>query len=188
MRAFSAGTLAGSGSFRCQTCGFGLALQELDQLPVCPHCGGKSFTRSSLFAEQTAIEPSIEEAPRPSWLEETRGALAEGCYLAFEEGEGVRTVRLADGWMRIGRSLAADIRFDDPTVSRRHALIHQEQNSARILDDRSLNGLFVNGERVDWHVLEDGDEVTIGRYRLFFVTGAGGEDNALRGEAESAVG
>ena len=52
-------------------------------------------------------------------------------------------------WTRIGRSLAADVRFDDPTVSRRHALIVRHPDGVRLLDDRSLNGVFVNGARVD---------------------------------------
>ena len=52
-------------------------------------------------------------------------------------------------WTRIGRSLAADVRFDDPTVSRRHALIVRQPDGVRLLDDRSLNGVFVNGARVD---------------------------------------
>jgi pSer/pThr/pTyr-binding forkhead associated (FHA) protein len=38
-----------------------------------------------------------------------------------------------------------------------------------VLDDRSLNGLYVNGERVDWAPLNDGDELEIGRYRLYVI-------------------
>jgi pSer/pThr/pTyr-binding forkhead associated (FHA) protein len=40
----------------------------------------------------------------------------------------------------------------------------------RVLDDRSLNGVFLNGERIDWHELEDGDEITIGAFRLYFIS------------------
>ena len=40
-------------------------------------------------------------------------------------------------------------------------------DSLRVLDDRSLNGVFLNGEIVEWGRLEDGDELAIGRYRLF---------------------
>jgi len=40
----------------------------------------------------------------------------------------------------------------------------------RLLDDRSLNGVFVNGERVEWTTLQDGDEIEIGRYRLNFIS------------------
>jgi pSer/pThr/pTyr-binding forkhead associated (FHA) protein len=63
------------------------------------------------------------------------------------------------------------VRFDDPTVSRRHALIVRQADGVRVLDDRSLNGVFVNDERVEWRVLEDGDEIVVGRYRLHFLTG-----------------
>ena len=52
-------------------------------------------------------------------------------------------------------------------MSRRHALVHREGRAVRVLDDRSLNGVWVNGERVDWRELEDGDELTIGRFRLY---------------------
>ncbi len=61
------------------------------------------------------------------------------------------------------------MRFDDPTVSRRHALIVRHPDGVRLLDDRSLNGVFVNGARVDGKVLQDGDEIIVGRYRLSFV-------------------
>ncbi len=79
------------------------------------------------------------------------------------------TYALQREWTRIGRSLAADIRFDDPTVSRRHALIVRQPDGLRVLDDRSLNGVFVNGERVEWSTLADGDEIVIGRHHLHFV-------------------
>ena len=86
----------------------------------------------------------------------------------------VLVVALAREWTRIGRSLAADVRFDDPTVSRRHALIVRQADGVRVLDDRSLNGVFVNGERVEWRALHDGDEIVVGRYRLHYVEVAAG--------------
>ena len=92
-----------------------------------------------------------------------------GEYLFYEEGEELRTVPLTREWTRIGRSLAADVRFDDPTVSRRHALIVRQPDGVRLLDDRSLNGVFVNGSRVEGKALQDGDEIIVGRYRLIFV-------------------
>jgi pSer/pThr/pTyr-binding forkhead associated (FHA) protein len=57
-------------------------------------------------------------------------------------------------------------------VSRRHALIVRQADGVRVLDDRSLNGVFVNGERVEWRVLADGDEIVVGRYRLHFLEAA----------------
>lgn len=172
MEAFSAGTLAGAGSFRCEDCGFAVALHERDEIPACPHCGSASFKRSSLFGfAATLDEPSTTDVRSPDWLEETRDSLDEpGDYVAFAMGSRVKVVHLDEEWTRLGRSLSAQVRFDDPTVSRRHALIHRQGGTARILDDRSLNGVFLNGERVDWHELEDGDEIAIGRFRLYFMS------------------
>ena len=69
---------------------------------------------------------------------------------------------------RIGRSPAADICLEDASVSRRHAIILREGEEVRVLDDRSLNGVWVNGERVTTRVLADGDKLTIGRNELTF--------------------
>jgi pSer/pThr/pTyr-binding forkhead associated (FHA) protein len=173
MEAFSAGTLAGAGSFICDACGFAIALHELDEVPTCPECGGTMFKRASLFTRQESVSPPTVEGP-PQWLEDAREALvAEGDYIAFEDEERVRVLPLQEGWTRIGRSLSAHVRFDDPTVSRRHALVYRDETGARILDDRSLNGVFRNGERVDHAELEDGDEIALGRYRLYFVSLSG---------------
>ncbi len=106
----------------------------------------------------------------PGWLEEVRAQLDPGSRrLACREDDGgVRVFAVQRGWTRIGRSGAADIRLDHPSVSRRHALIVSEPDeSLRVLDDRSLNGVFVNGDIVEWGKLSDGDELTIGRYHLF---------------------
>jgi DNA-directed RNA polymerase subunit RPC12/RpoP len=175
-QAFRPGTFAGAGSFRCETCGFAVALHELDEVPSCPHCDSGRFRRSSIFGEHVESEPWGGRSPeRPDWLDEARGALvADGHYLAYHDDERVHIVPVEEGWTRVGRSMAAHVQFDDPTVSRRHALIHSEEGAARILDDRSLNGVFVNGERIDWHGLEDGDEILIGRFRLYFMTLAPG--------------
>jgi hypothetical protein len=172
LEAFSAGTLAGAGSFRCEDCGYAIALHELDELPECPHCGGEGFRRSSIFEAHTTTEPlGPQEAEDPDWLAEARDALVRpGDYLAFDDGSRVRVVAVQQGWTRVGRGLSAHLRIDDPTVSRRHALVHCEEGAARILDDRSLNGVFLNGERIDWHELQDGDEIAIGAFRLFYIS------------------
>jgi DNA-directed RNA polymerase subunit RPC12/RpoP len=109
-----------------------------------------------------------------AWLQRAREQLERierpGEYLAYEESDELRTVALTREWTRIGRSLAADVRFDDPTVSRRHALVVRQADGVRVLDDRSLNGVFVNGSRIEWKVLRDGDEILVGRYRLRFLS------------------
>jgi pSer/pThr/pTyr-binding forkhead associated (FHA) protein len=86
-----------------------------------------------------------------------------------ERGE-IRTFPLEVGWTKIGRCNAAEICLDDPSVSRRHVMICAEAGKRpRALDDRSLNGVLVNGRKVDVAVLSDGDELAIGRYRLYLL-------------------
>ncbi len=73
----------------------------------------------------------------------------------------------------VGRHPDADIFFDDVTVSRRHAEITRVGRAFEIVDQRSLNGTYVNGERVDRDTLSNGAEVRIGKFRLnFFVSPA----------------
>ena len=105
-----------------------------------------------------------------AWISELREGIDEpGQYLAYRDSDDhVVAFTLRREWTRIGRSLAADIRFDDPTVSRRHALIVRQPDGLRVVDDRSLNGVFVNGERVEWSTLADGDEIVIGRHHLHY--------------------
>jgi pSer/pThr/pTyr-binding forkhead associated (FHA) protein len=64
--------------------------------------------------------------------------------------------------IHIGRSPSADIVFDDASVSRRHAVVTRRGEKTVILDDRSLNGVQVNGVRVSEQELSDGDTVLIG--------------------------
>jgi hypothetical protein len=170
MEAYTAGTLAGAGSFHCERCGYAIALHERDVIPSCPVCNSESFARSSMFAVDETRSWGVREIERPDWLQTARDSLVtRGDYLAYDDGERLRIVPLQEGWTRLGRSLAAHVRFDDPTVSRRHALTHREDGAIRVLDDRSLNGVWVNGERVDWRELADDDELAIGRFRLYVV-------------------
>jgi hypothetical protein len=173
MESLTTGTLPGTGSFRCEECGYVVTLSADDELPDCPGCGGARFARASLFSagrfgRKPGDEPSPEE--REAVVARARNLISDaGQYLAWHNGKDVQLAPLDREWTRVGRSLAADVRFDDPTVSRRHALIVRQADGVRVLDDRSLNGVFVNGERVEWRVLADGDEIVVGRYRLHFL-------------------
>jgi pSer/pThr/pTyr-binding forkhead associated (FHA) protein len=178
MESMTSGTMAGTGSFRCQRCGYVLTLAACDMLTDCPGCGGRSFVRASLFStariphgDAGEPAPQATDGEREVWLESVReGIEAPGEYIVYEENGEPTLVALTREWTRVGRSLAADVRFDDPTVSRRHALIVRQPDGVRVLDDRSLNGVFVNGERIEWRVLKDGDEIVVGRYRLGFLS------------------
>jgi pSer/pThr/pTyr-binding forkhead associated (FHA) protein len=181
MDSLTSGTFVGTGSFRCQHCGYTQTLEGSDILSACPSCGGQEFHRAPLFSTERIAGGSVTEvgeailvAPESPDHEEllarAREQIAQpGEYLCYEDAGKLTTVNLSREWTRIGRSLAADVRFDDPTVSRRHALIVRHPDGVRLLDDRSLNGVFVNGARVDGQLLRDGDEIVVGRYRLTFV-------------------
>jgi FHA domain/Zinc-ribbon containing domain len=182
---YRTGSTVGFGSFICVDCGFQVALEALDSVPDCPTCGGSEFRRASLFEQPTLSDnPPMENDPsEPAWLQRLR-AEEEGQFLAFEDENGnIERVAVPEGWTRIGRSITADIRLDDPTVSRRHALIVKtDTGELRVLDDRSLNGLFVNGESVEWSQLGDGDELAIGRFHLHLVdTSARRRPGGVRG-------
>ena len=120
--------------------------------------------------ESVPVVDETERRERPAWVEDARAGLGEpGKYLAYEESGRYVVVAISREWTRIGRSLAADLRFDDATVSRRHALVVSQADGVRVLDDRSLNGVYVNGRRVEWSPLVDGDEIVVGRHTIHFM-------------------
>jgi hypothetical protein len=184
------GTLAGAGSFRCSECGFAVGLNALEEVPRCPNCGNARFARASMFDTSGVDEtPTLDNDADAQWIEPVREELEEaGQYLAHREKSGrISVMPLMGEWTRIGRSLTADIRFDDPTVSRRHAIVARHHGRARVLDDRSLNGVFLRGERVEWGELEDGDELIIGRYRLYFIEKPADKAPAALDESKAAA-
>ncbi|HEU5064035.1 MAG TPA: FHA domain-containing protein [Solirubrobacterales bacterium] len=174
---YAAGSMPGEGTYFCLVCGTQLSLHETDPLPSCSYCGASSFRRDSIFsALQEHGSPTVEltfaaEQEAPEWLDEAQERLAEpGYHLALRERGEIATFHLEPGWSRIGRCETAQICLDDPSVSRRHAMLAVDPGKPpRLLDDRSLNGVLVNGRKVDFAELEPGDELTIGRYRLYLL-------------------
>ncbi len=69
---------------------------------------------------------------------------------------------------QLGRHPDSDISLDDITVSRRHAEVVASPDGYRVRDAGSLNGTYVNGERVDSAPLVHGDELQVGKFRLIF--------------------
>jgi predicted RNA-binding Zn-ribbon protein involved in translation (DUF1610 family) len=172
---YETGAIPGEGTFFCLVCGSQLSMQETDELPDCPRCGGSSYRRDSIFESRQDHSTTSEFAapsthPPPSWLAQARKQESSSGYcLAFQSDDGeIVSFPLEYGWTRIGRSPNADLRLDDPSVSRRHALVVAEiDRPLRVLDDRSLNGVFLNGETVEFGPLADGDELAIGHYSLY---------------------
>src|ERR1700753_27556 len=86
-----------------------------------------------------------------------------GRYLSLEHEGEIRLIALDRPIIHIGRALVADARLEDSQLSRRHAILALRGDGARILDDRSYNGTFVNGRRVTVQYLADGDILRFGR-------------------------
>jgi DNA-directed RNA polymerase subunit RPC12/RpoP len=169
-------TLSDTVPFRCEQCGEIVTLTVDEPARACPSCGSPALAALEMPAATTGgttamEEPTPEDREAPTWLGDPAALLGEpGEYICFEDAGEVVVVPLTREWTRIGRGLAADVRFDDPTVSRRHALIVRGADGLRVLDDRSLNGVFVNGARVEWSPLAHGDEIRVGRHRLYYAT------------------
>lgn len=98
----------------------------------------------------------------------------------IEEGKAVLVVKkgpeagtnffLEKDVVTCGRDSASDIFLDDVTVSRRHAEIRRDAKGFTIVDSDSLNGTFVNRNRVDSAELKSGDEIQIGKFKLVIFT------------------
>lgn len=95
---------------------------------------------------------------------------APGRYLEVQ-GAGTETLLVPVGSevVHIGRGLSADLHLDEGSVSRRHAIFVQRGAGARILDDRSANGTFVNGRRITQADLHSGDMIVLGRVVLRYL-------------------
>jgi len=78
--------------------------------------------------------------------------------------------------IRAGRHPDSEIFLDDITVSRRHAEIVRTADGYAVRDAGSLNGTYLNRERIDEAPLANGDELQIGKFRLVFFTGGSGEE------------
>ena len=85
-------------------------------------------------------------------------------------GSGSRFL-LDEDVVRAGRHPDSEIFLDDVTVSRQHAEFHRHGDTFTVSDVGSLNGTYVNRDRIDTVQLTDSDEVQIGKYRLVFFSG-----------------
>jgi pSer/pThr/pTyr-binding forkhead associated (FHA) protein len=92
-----------------------------------------------------------------------------GYYFAIEEGICRERLFPLKAFMTIGRDPEDDIRFSNRSVSKRHALVCLVGAEYVIQDLGSLNGIFINGERVITAVLRSGDILKLGRAILRFI-------------------
>ena len=143
----------------CPECGF----QSPEAATYCSRCGAL-IARESVGETTLSLGPDeIDAAAAPSAIDGPALVVRSGGGRAGESFEAIGEQAL------IGRSPECDVFLDDVTVSRRHAELVREGDVFMIRDLGSLNGTFVNRRRIESSVLEDDDEVQIGKYRMTFL-------------------
>jgi len=149
----------------------------------CTNCGhrnpqGSNFCAScgQALAGQSGGDTTVTFLPREG---DAEGALDVAVAIEdLQPGQGMMVVTrgpnagstyLLDGpVVSIGRHPDSDIFLDDFTVSRRHAELFRSGSGYSCKDHSSLNGTYVNRERVDEARLQNGDEVQVGKFRLVY--------------------
>jgi hypothetical protein len=154
----------------------------------CPSCGhrnpaGVNFCSSCGASLLTsAPDTSVSNSPVEDTGDGLEDAAAVG-LLELPRGVGLLIVKrgndvgarfpLEPGVTRVGRHPESGIFLDDITVSRRHAEFVTQDQVTTVRDVGSLNGTFVNRERIEEARLSSGDEVQIGKFKLLYVRAAG---------------
>lgn len=165
----------------CTACGS----QNPDEARFCSQCGTK------LLAPAPAPEPvdstatitfgareATETADRQ--LDPIDAAAVDAlpvghALLVVQRGPGAGSRFLLDTDLVLaGRHPESEIFLDDVTVSRRHAEFTRNEGGFSVRDVGSLNGTYVNRDRIESAALRDGDEVQIGKYRLVYFAGHAG--------------
>ena len=153
-------------SLHCPECGF----VNAEGANYCQRCGaflgdvGRSAGGDTTAAYQVTHTGEL----KPVDLDRVA---AEGATLVIRSGGGRagETFSLDGERTAVGRSPDSDVFLDDVTVSRNHALLVRRRDGIYIDDLGSLNGTYVNRERIESHKLVDGDELQVGKYKLSYL-------------------
>lgn len=172
----------------CTACG----RQNPDDARFCAQCGTRlpepaaapeqptDATATVTFGAPVTPE-GVERSERPDTSDRQLSAVEAAAVDALPPGHALLMVQRGPGagsrflldldLVTAGRHPESEIFLDDVTVSRRHAEFHRSGHEFTVRDVGSLNGTYVNRDRIDQVALNDGDEVQIGKYRLVFYSG-----------------
>ena len=151
----------------CQKCGH----RNISDAFFCSSCGAPlevSGDKTVVIAKSDSLQDAI--GPQDNVSINLRTLPPDAATLMVRSGPqaGAR-FELATTVTRLGRHPESEISLDDISVSRRHAEIERQADEYVVRDMGSLNGTYVNQRRVDSAVLQQGDEILIGRFRLIFL-------------------
>jgi pSer/pThr/pTyr-binding forkhead associated (FHA) protein len=150
----------------CPECGFANA----EGANYCQRCGAY-LAQSEALPDATTATYRVGETGDMEPVSVDH--LAErGAALVIRSGGGRagESFAVAGDRLTVGRRPDSDIFLDDVTVSRDHAILVRRAGAYHLDDCGSLNGTYVNRQRIESHRLEDGDELQIGKYKLAFLS------------------
>ncbi len=160
----------------CTACG----RENPDDARFCSQCGTKLVTADAAGESTATINiaaardkaDTSDRALSPVDAAAVDALPTGHALLVVQRGPGAGSRFLLDAdQVNAGRHPDSEIFLDDVTVSRRHAEFHRDGGAFTVADTGSLNGTYVNRDRIDRVQLNDGDEVQIGKYRLVFFAG-----------------
>jgi hypothetical protein len=155
----------------CHNCGH----KNPEGVNFCSSCGNPLLTEgddATITLHPAEDHGEAEEAPAVTLVEVPHGS---GVLVVTRGSNAGARYLLGDTVTRAGRHPESDIFLDDITVSRRHVEITSSNGGTFTLRDvGSLNGTYVNRERIDEVLLAPGDEVQIGKFKLVYLV-AGNE-------------
>lgn len=148
---------------------------------ACPQCGNQNKEGSkfcnrcgSKLPGAKRLEDTVSFAPVEQEEEEitiSPEAPAEGTILVVKKGPNPgEKFPLLKEEITLGRDPKSDIFLNDITVSRKHARITQEGQAFSLSDLGSLNGTYLNSERIERETLKHGDEIQVGKFKLVFLS------------------
>jgi FHA domain/zinc-ribbon domain len=146
----------------CPECGF----QNPEASNYCSRCGALLATDPG---SETTMSFDVEEDGEEVDLLAALGITGPALVVRSGGGMAGQSFQPGEGITLIGRSPECDVFLDDVTVSRRHSELIRDGETFSIRDLGSLNGTYVNRRRIESVVLENDDEVQIGKYRLTFL-------------------
>jgi pSer/pThr/pTyr-binding forkhead associated (FHA) protein len=124
----------------------------------CPSCGSPIERADDTTQQIPALSiPALDQLEPGQAMLVVRSGPTAGSTIMLDAQE-----------VSVGRSTEAGVFLDDVTVSRQHARFVRTADGWEVRDDRSLNGTYVNRERVEARRLESGDEIQVGRFRLSY--------------------
>lgn len=144
----------------CTRCGH----RNPDDARFCASCGN-ALAALDETTMALAIDADGEEAVSLD------GLGPDQALLVIKGGPAAGSTVLVDQDVtRVGRATDSDVFLNDITVSRRHVEIQREGERFTVKDVGSLNGTYVNRQRVDAAELSSGDEIQIGKFKVIFYT------------------